>query len=553
MDLALETIRVLRRFKNAVLEGPPGTGKSYVIDEVAKAWEGQMGRPLAGHGRGEYAITLHPNTTYEEFIEGLRYNDAKQEFVREDGFLRNVIESASKNPGCDYLVLLDELNRANVPKVFGDLLLPMEASKRMTWNASTGDWEDGMEVKLPYSGELFSVPSNVYLLGTMNTTDRSIAPLDSALRRRFGFVRVEPLGGGALRAAIVDAESEDAAQRIERSIDQLTNLNEALRRCLGPNAMLGHSYLFGVTSTEGVTADVNDPLAPIRDAASQSGVSAVFWLEARALEFGAHNQLNLPIPAGTRKGILDTFYPMSSAGVVTPTRSPEGAYDKVEIRFGGEQFIDNIVRFNPGGPNWKLYYLGETADGQKFSLIGKSGQLEQKVHVWIRQEDETLELILLERSDATLAALKSVSVAPDGWHESTPGVGGRSYGVVDLAALAASAGAARDPDDDAEWMIWRYAILPQLIDTATQVGATDLLAKETRNAWLQAANVIDTADRWMKFDDFLNSLSLAITEEGHGLTRSLVIVDIPVGVAAQYNSPELSDDDEDQDDDNGDR
>ena len=109
-----------------------------------------------------------------------------------------------------------------------------------------------MEVTLPYSGALFSVPSNVYLLGTMNTSDRSIAPLDSALRRRFGFVRVEPLVGDALREKIVATDGEDAAERVERSIDQLTNLNEALRRCLGPNAMLGHSYLFGVNSHRGL-------------------------------------------------------------------------------------------------------------------------------------------------------------------------------------------------------------------------------------------------------------------------------------------------------------
>ena len=552
MDLALETIRVLRRFKNVVLEGPPGTGKSHVIAAVADAWEGQMGRPLAGHGRDEYAITLHPNTTYEEFIEGLRYDDAKQEFVRKDGFLRNVIDSASKNPGCDYLVLLDELNRANVPKVFGDLLLPMEASKRRKWNASTRDWEDGMVVKLPYSGERFWVPSNVYLLGTMNTTDRSIAPLDSALRRRFGFVRVEPLGGGALRAQIVRAESEVAAKRVDRSIDQLTNLNEALRRCLGPNAMLGHSYLFGVAPTDGATSDANDPLAPVRDAASQKGVSAAFWLEARLLDSEWNrNQLCLPSKGGARRGILDSLFPMSSAGIETAKRSDNGVHDKVEIRFAGKRFIDNVVRYNPGGPNYKLYYDGETADGEKFSLIGKAGQFNEKVHVWIRHEDLTLELLLLDRTDATLAALRSVSVPPDGWHESTSGSGGRSYGVVDLAALAASAGAARDPDDDAEWMIWRYSILPQLIDTATQVGATDLLAKETRNAWLQAANVLDAADRWTKFDEFLNSLSLAITEEGYGLTRGLVVVDIPVGAEAQYTAPESSD--EHEDDDTGDQ
>lgn len=548
MELALETVRVLRRFKNAVLEGPPGTGKTHVVSAVVAAWEKETGRKLVGNGRGNYAITLHPSTTYEEFVEGLRYDDAKSSFVRKDGFLREVIAKASADHASDYLVLIDELNRANVPKVFGDLLLTMESSKRTTWDGS--NWIGGMEVTLPYSGKLFSVPSNVYLLGTMNTSDRSIAPLDSALRRRFGFIRVEPLVGDALRQHIADADGPDAVERVERSIDQLTNLNEALRRCLGPNAMLGHSNLFGVAATEGSVADVNDPLAPIREAASAPGVSDVFWLEARSLDSGSHNQLNLPSRSGNRKGILDTFFPMSSAGTVIPQRSPDGVHDKVEIRFEGKRFIDNVVRFNPDGPNYKLYYLGKTADGQKFSLIGGSRRLEQKIHVWLRHADQTLELLLLDRSDVALAALRSVSVAPDGWHESTGGASGRSYGVVDLTALAASDNAALDADDDAEWMIWRYAILPQLIDTATQVGATDLLAKATRSAWLEAANTRDVADRWTKFDDFLASLSLAITEEGYGLTRGLTVVDIPVGAASEYVAPETSDEPDDAEDDN---
>jgi len=548
MELALETIRVLRRFKNAVLEGPPGTGKSHVVAAVADAWKTETGRELVGNGRGRYAITLHPNTTYEEFVEGLRYDDEKGSFVRKDGFLREVINDALDDPNSDYLVLIDELNRANVPKVFGDLLLTMESSKRASWDGAA--WTGGMEVTLPYSGSLFSVPSNVYLLGTMNTSDRSIAPLDSALRRRFGFVRVEPLVGDTLRDQIIQTDGQDAADRVARSIDQLTNLNEALRRCLGPNAMLGHSYLFGVTATEGSLADANDPLAAVREAAARPNVTGVFWLEARVLDGGSHNQLNLPDldEAGGRRGLVDTFFPMSSAGVVTDQRSERGIHDKLEVRFEGKTYIGNVIRWNKSGNNFKLYYQGETADGSKFSSIGGTLRLEQKLHVWLRLDDDTFELMLLDRSDLAIAALKAVSVGPDGWHEVTrpsqhgPG---RPYGVIDMTALASSGNTAHDVDEDAEWMIWRYAILPQLIDTATQVGATELLAKETRNAWLEAANAGDVADRWTKFDEFLGCLSLAITEEGYGLTRGLTVVDIPVGAASEYITPQSPDEPED--------
>ncbi len=549
MELAIETIRVLRRFKNAVLEGSPGTGKSHVIAAVAAAWQAEVGRPLGGNGRGKYAIALHPNTTYEEFVEGLRYDDGTSSFVRRDGFLRLVIQEAEKHPEADYLVLIDELNRANVPKVFGDLLLTMESSKRATWNGT--DWTGGMQVTLPYSGSLFSVPSNVYLIGTMNTSDRSIAPLDSALRRRFGFIRVEPLVGDELRSQIIEIDGAEAAERVARSIDQLTNLNVALRCCLGPNAMLGHSYLFGVHATEGAVADPSDPLTPIREAVSAGVVKDVFWLEARVLDGGSHNQLNLPDvddPSG-RRGIVDAFFPMSSNGAPVAQRSSPGTHDKLEIRFEGKLYLDNVVRFNKGGPNYKLYYQGRTAQDERFSAVAATQILDHKVHVWFRLTDNTFELMLLDRTDAVVAALRAVSVAPTGWHERTVGLRGRSYGAVDLVALAGTAGASHDANEDAEWMIWRYALLPQLLDTATQVGATELLAPETRNAWLEAANVSDVADRWATFDQFLASLSLAITEEGYGLTRGLTVVDIPVGAEAEYVASETPDERDDFEDD----
>lgn len=551
MDLALETIRVLRRFQNAVLEGPPGTGKSHVVDAVAAAWQAQTGRALGGDGRGRYAITLHPNTTYEEFVEGLRYDDASSSFVRRDGFLREVIKDALLNPDDDYLVLIDELNRANVPKVFGDLLLTMETSKRSQWDGQ--NWVGGMAVTLPYSGSIFSVPSNIYLLATMNTSDRSIAPLDSALRRRFGFIHVEPMVGDALRHSIAAAEGQDAANRVARSIDQLTNLNEALRRCLGPSAMLGHSYLFGVEPTQGAVADANDILAPVRDAAAAPNVTSAFWLEARVLDGGSHNQLNLPdtdAPSG-RQGIVDAFFPMSSQGVVTQQRSPRGTHDKVEILFMGKRYLDNVVRYNDGGPNYKLYYQGRTGQDERFSAVAGTHQLDHKVHVWLRLNDNTFELMLLDRSDAVVAALRAVSVAPGGWHERTSGAKGRSYGVLDLNALAASGPQPPTVDEDAEWMIWRYAILPQLIDTTTQVGASELLAKETRSAWLEGANAAEVADRWTKFDEFLASLSLAITDEGYGLTRGLTVIDIPPGATAEYAMPEVQDERDDVEDANG--
>lgn len=550
MDLAIETIRVLRRFKNIILEGPPGTGKSHVVTAVADAWQAETGRPLAGNGRGSYAITLHPSTTYEEFVEGLRYDTTKGSFVRKNGFLREVVSKAEASPDSDFLVLIDELNRANVPKVFGDLLLTMESSKRRRYDGQ--QWVGGMEVTLPYSGEPFSMPDNLFLLATMNTTDRSIAPIDSALRRRFGFLRVEPLVGEALRERIADVDGQEAADRIERSVDQLTNLNEALRRCLGPNAMLGHSYLFGVTPTEGTVADLNDPLAELRKAASKPTVSGAFWLEARRLDGGSHTQLGLPdATPGGKRGIIGAFYPMASNGVQKAARSVPDTPDKLEITFEGTTYLDNLIRPNLSGNNHKLYYQGQSTSGEAFSTAISGFRLDNKIHVWLRHSDHTFELILVNDVGQAIKALQAVSIGPDGWHEETRASQhgpARPYGVINLAALAATGSEKRDSDEDAEWMVWRYAILPQLIDTAEQVGASNLLTKETRQVWLESAMASDTGDRWAAFDDFLASLSIAIVEEGYGLTRGLSVVDIPAGATKEY----MSSDEPDAAEDHGD-
>ena len=548
MELALETIRVLRRFKNAVLEGPPGTGKSHVVGRVADVWQQETGRPLVGRGRGAYAITLHPNTTYEEFVEGLRYDDGDDKFKRKDGFLRRIIEEAEGNPDSDYLVLIDELNRANVPKVFGDLLLTMEASKRTTWDGTA--WVGGMEVTLPYSEQPISVPSNVYLLGTMNTSDRSIAPLDSALRRRFGFVRVEPMLGDSLRIAIEAVDGTDAAARVARSVDELTNLNEALRQCLGPNAMLGHSYLFGVTATVGTVAPPNDPLATLRPLAARPSVTGALWLEVSGMWGGNHNQLDLPDSTKSRRGLVDEFYPMASGGVTRAQRSGPGTQDSLDITLGGMRFEGNTIEYNSGGSNVRLKYQGRTGLGEGIHVAAPAGGLEQLIHVWLRLSDDSFELVTFPRNAVTVAALRSVSVAPSGWHASTGGSGGRSYGVIDLAALAASGAMPPDADEDAEWMIWRYAILPQLIETATQVGATELLASATRESWLDAAGASGVAARWAKFDRFLAGLSLTIEEEGFGLTRGLTVVDIPAGASAEFvDDGDEADGDGDESDD----
>jgi hypothetical protein len=523
MKTAEETVRVLRRFKNAILEGPPGTGKTYVVEEIASAWLGASGRDLAGNGKGEFAITFHPSTTYEEFVEGLRYDDAKQEFVRRDGLLLLIIAIAEANPDKDYLLLIDEINRANVPKVLGDLLLCMESSKRSKFDATTGKWVGGMRVTLPYSGVPFSMPDNLYLLGTMNTSDRSIAPLDSALRRRFGFIRVEPIMGAALASAIGAQDGDGALTRVAESVDELTNLNSVLRDCLGPDAMLGHSYLFGVTPTAGATGHAPDLLEAVRSAAKKQGSTRGFWLQTNSMHGYSENQTDLPDDARNRQGIVKLFYPMTSAGSTTVARitGAGNKQDRFDVHLDGHTLIGNTVEYNEGGSNNRLKLQGKTTQDEAISAFVPPGNLQHKLFVWLARPDNTFDFLILDHTPENREALRAAS----SWSEKTPGTGGRSYGELDLPSLLAQpdAVADRSSDEDAEWMVWRYAILPQLIDTVTQLGVADLLDPATRGQVLSHLGKTECDDRLQRFDRWLSRLGLFIGIEGQGLSRGVVV------------------------------
>ena len=307
--------RTLAMAQNLILEGVPGTGKTYAIGHgICGGWEDGGGKPIGGRGEGSWAITLHPATSYEDFVEGLRpvlvedgrdddqpgptlgdaravksyaknasgeilegdaalrheryfhiqlpgihFDTPSAGFAMQDGFFLRVCAHAVNHPKEHFVVLLDEINRCNVPKVLGDLLTTIERSKRARWVEDEDHWDlgDCQVVTLPGSKRLFFVPDNVFVVATMNTTDRSVAPLDAALRRRFAFHRCWPLGfgeqSGAGTVAVDDvlkllrAEAgmkNDDRGVFEESVRAWAELNVLLQKHGGPDAMLGHSYLF---------------------------------------------------------------------------------------------------------------------------------------------------------------------------------------------------------------------------------------------------------------------------------------------------------------------
>lgn len=167
--------------------------------------------------------TFHPSYAYEDFVEGLRPFDAGEGRVGlklEDGLFKRVCRTAESNPEQRYLLIIDEINRANVSKVFGELITLLERDKR------------GLPVVLPQSKQSFVVPKKLYILGTMNTADRSIRLLDSALRRRFAFLELMP-DSQKLQGAVVGGLALD---------DLMDTLNARIARRVGREKQLGHSY-----------------------------------------------------------------------------------------------------------------------------------------------------------------------------------------------------------------------------------------------------------------------------------------------------------------------
>lgn len=259
MDFTAAVINLLRRSKNVVLEGVPGTGKSFAVNDIVRRWTELTGRALAEPS----VVVLHPSSSYEDLVEGLRpSSDSKWSdfteyggiattnsgFVPQLGRFAASAARAAAEPERDHLLVLDELNRANVPRALGELLLVMEGSKRATHIG--GSWSapvDGV-VRLTYTGTRFWVPDNLFILATMNTTDRSVAPLDAALRRRFVFKRLEPLSEDQLRHALPELE-EDEQTMFDLVLEVWSAVNDdLLRPVIGPDAVLGHSFLFGLHS-----------------------------------------------------------------------------------------------------------------------------------------------------------------------------------------------------------------------------------------------------------------------------------------------------------------
>ena len=230
-----EIVELLFRKKNIILQGAPGVGKTFLAQKIAYQLIGQM------KDENIETVQFHQSYSYEDFMQGIRPTTSGEFKVR-NGIFYNFCQRAKEHSEESFVFIIDEINRGNLSKIFGELMMLIEADKRSPRYA----------LKLNYSEKnspKFYVPENVYIIGCMNTADRSIAIVDYALRRRFAFCMIEPELSDSFKVFL---KSELNAEFVEKICGKLNRVNTIIRESssLGRGLEIGHSYFCQISSVD---------------------------------------------------------------------------------------------------------------------------------------------------------------------------------------------------------------------------------------------------------------------------------------------------------------
>lgn len=250
---------------NTILYGPPGTGKTYnsifysvgIVEKDKSIFNMKNNDEDIFKKFKEYKsknlikfITFHQSYGYEDFIEGIRPDldneNRDLKYTLHSGIFKDICNKAKSDMRNNYVLIIDEINRGNISKIFGELISLIEPSKR------EGSKEE-LEAILPYSKESFTIPKNLYILGTMNTADRSIALLDIALRRRFNFIEMMPK---------YDILKDIKINNIDLAL-LLSTINERIEFLLDREHTIGHSYFLNISSFEDLISVFKNSIIPL--------------------------------------------------------------------------------------------------------------------------------------------------------------------------------------------------------------------------------------------------------------------------------------------------
>ncbi len=257
--------RQLEEKKQLVFHGPPGTGKTYTARRFANWYRARVDETAVGSEQVR-TVTFHPSFAYEDFIEGFTASiedEGKVAYEYKNGTFASIVndaiaayEDTTGDEAPPFFLIIDEINRGNLAQIFGETITLLESDKRLGQS-------NPVTAQLAHSGDPFIVPPNLYIIGTMNTADESIALIDTALRRRFRFLAFPPQfetvikSESALRdatslEAVVADSVDDRSRLLAASIEGMKALNEDIIgiRQLGKGKQLGHSYLFDCEDIE---------------------------------------------------------------------------------------------------------------------------------------------------------------------------------------------------------------------------------------------------------------------------------------------------------------
>ncbi len=227
-------VRLVENKMNIIIEGAPGVGKTFTAKRLAYSMLGEKDPERVE------MIQFHQSYNYEDFIEGFRPSEKGTGFDIKRGAFYKFCRTAQEDPDNKYFFIIDEINRGNVSRIFGELFMLIEPDKR------------GNELQLLYSGERFNVPRNIYIIGLMNTADRSIAMIDYALRRRFVFFDMQP---GFESDGFIRYRQSFNSPKFDALIACVQELNKAITDdpALGAGFCVGHSYFSNLKSADDET------------------------------------------------------------------------------------------------------------------------------------------------------------------------------------------------------------------------------------------------------------------------------------------------------------
>ena len=234
---------LLLRKKNLILQGAPGVGKTFAAKKLAYAIMGEK------NDKRVKIVQFHQNYSYEDFVLGYKPNE-NGGFELKEGIFYQFCKKAAADKDNEYFFIIDEINRGNLSKIFGELLMMIEKDYRDT------------PIQLSYADRRFAVPSNVYLIGMMNTADRSLAMIDYALRRRFSFFEMKP---AFENSGFKDYIKNLRDIRLEKLIQALIALNKVIADddSLGTGFCIGHSYLCDLESDYDLVSIVEYDIIPM--------------------------------------------------------------------------------------------------------------------------------------------------------------------------------------------------------------------------------------------------------------------------------------------------